>query len=184
MPLAPFNGIAIVGEAPGADEVKAGCPFVGDAGKRLNNALENAGIDRSHCLVINPFRFRPEGNKITNFFASHRAIVSNGWHGSSLPANIGKKCLVPHDQDVAIMWKIIEQVSPRILVALGNTAMWALTHQSGGVTSLAGTTLKAVLGDVPVLVTYHPSYVNRNRSNPDIQAAFDHHLAMAVNMAR
>src|SRR5437016_2659404 len=59
--------IAIVGEAPGADEVIEGVPFVGWSGKTLDKLLSNAGILRDACFIGNVCQQRPAGNKIANF---------------------------------------------------------------------------------------------------------------------
>ena len=68
LPVLPFNGLAIVGEAPGADEVKQGQPFVGRSGQLLNELLEEAGIARAHTLIANVFRYQPPANKVAHFF--------------------------------------------------------------------------------------------------------------------
>ena len=64
--------LALIGEAPGADEIKFGRPFVGKAGQLLDRALAATGIDRDRCLIANVFRYRPPDNKIGHFFASRR----------------------------------------------------------------------------------------------------------------
>ena len=68
-----WNGLVLVGEAPGKDEVRLGHPFVGRSGQLLNEILAEAGIDRARSLVANVFRFQPPGNKVDHFFISKRA---------------------------------------------------------------------------------------------------------------
>ena len=68
-------GIVLVGEAPGAEEVRLGHPFVGRSGQLLDKILEKAGIDRKQCLVANVFRTQPPGNKVDHFFISRRAAA-------------------------------------------------------------------------------------------------------------
>lgn len=59
----PLNAsIALVGEAPGAQEDAEGVPFVGDAGKELNRVLDLVGIDRSRLYITNVVLVRPPGN--------------------------------------------------------------------------------------------------------------------------
>jgi DNA polymerase len=55
--------VMIVGEAPGAQEDKAGRPFVGNGGKLLDRLLETAGLDRSRTFVTNVLKARPPGNR-------------------------------------------------------------------------------------------------------------------------
>ena len=53
----------LIGEAPGANEDKAGIPFIGDAGKKLDQLLELAGIDRNDCYFTNVCKCRPPSNR-------------------------------------------------------------------------------------------------------------------------
>ena len=62
--------IMIVGEAPGADEVKAMQPFVGASGRELDKMLSEAGIIRADCFITNVCKRRPPANDITNFLLS------------------------------------------------------------------------------------------------------------------
>jgi uracil-DNA glycosylase len=55
--------VVIVGEAPGASEDKAGCPFVGRAGKLLDTLLEEAGLQRDDVFITNVVKARPPGNR-------------------------------------------------------------------------------------------------------------------------
>ena len=70
--LRPGSHIFVVGEAPGEDEDRSGIPFVGKAGKLLNQLLEQAGINRAEVSIGNVARERPPGNKITFFFEDAR----------------------------------------------------------------------------------------------------------------
>lgn len=56
--------IALVGEAPGADEARIGKPFQGQSGKLLNQLLQKAGISRADCYLDNVFPHRPPNNYI------------------------------------------------------------------------------------------------------------------------
>ena len=61
----PVGGrIAIIGEAPGAEEARTGKPFVGVSGRLLDENLKSVGLDRATCLVGNTFRYQPPGNKL------------------------------------------------------------------------------------------------------------------------
>uniref|UniRef100_A0A6M3J2H4 Type-4 uracil-DNA glycosylase n=1 Tax=viral metagenome TaxID=1070528 RepID=A0A6M3J2H4_9ZZZZ len=59
----PHAKYLLIGEAPGREEDRAGIPFIGDAGKRLNDLLERAGIDPNDCYFSNTVRCRPPKNR-------------------------------------------------------------------------------------------------------------------------
>src|SRR5690606_35147970 len=67
--------LAIVGEAPGADEETQGMPFVGAAGALLDNLLASCGVDRASCFVGNVCKVRPPGNKIEEFGYDHDLVL-------------------------------------------------------------------------------------------------------------
>src|SRR5580692_1651630 len=77
-PTGKANGLVLVGEAPGAEEVRLGHPFVGRSGQLLDKMLMRAGIERKQCMVANVFRYQPPGNKVDHFFISRRAAKQQG----------------------------------------------------------------------------------------------------------
>jgi uracil-DNA glycosylase family 4 len=135
--------IMLLGEAPGETEDRVGLPFQGPAGRTLNTLLNQAGIIRSQCLIANVARERPPSNKIEHYF-------------------LDKKCTIPKPR--MIEWigqlkKEIESYRPNIVIALGATALWALTGLKG-IKAYRGSTIESTL--VPgqkVLPTYHPQAV-------------------------
>lgn len=182
LPSRPFCGLALVGEAPGKDEVLQGVPFSGAAGAVLDAMLEKAGIDRAACLVANPFRYRPEGNRIGLFFASKARAKAEGLAiNTRLAPFQSGYCLAPHDQDVRILWRILREHAPRAILTMGNTALWSLTFQTG-ILKLAGQTFRSEACAAPIVATYHPSYLLRQRS-PETDAAFLSHLRAAAALA-
>jgi DNA polymerase len=181
-PSAPFSGIAIIGEAPGRDEIAKGHPFAGAAGRFLDQALADVGIDRASCLVANPFRYRPVNNRIGCFFASKTRAKAEGIEiNERLPAYQSGYCIVPHDNDIRLLWRLLKEASPRAIVALGNTAIWALCLQTG-VVKLAGQVLATKACSAPVIPTYHPAYLLR-RHNAEDDAAFRAHFRLAMQRA-
>jgi uracil-DNA glycosylase family 4 len=136
--------IMLVGEAPGDEEDKTGRPFIGPAGHTLDNILAQAGVARYQCLVTNVARERPPANKISYFFED-------------------KKCTIPKPKLIAWIQKLKEEIElykPNIIVALGATALWALTGEKK-ISDFRGYVLPCTL--VPgkkVLATYHPQAVN------------------------
>ena len=140
----PDAKIMIVGEAPGKEEDESGKPFQGYAGQTLNNLLGQAGIARYQCLVTNVARERPPANKISFYFED-------------------KKCTVPKPKLIGWIGELkaeIELYKPNIIIALGATALWALTGEKK-ISDFRGYILPCTL--VPgrkVLATYHPQAVN------------------------
>lgn len=102
--------LAIVGEAPGEDEESIGRPFVGASGKLLDKVLVQAGIDRARCFIGNVCQFRPPGNKITEFGYQHELV----------------------QQGLVELRQQLTSFKPNCVLALGNTAMWAMTGNPYG----------------------------------------------------
>lgn len=141
----PTNAkIMLVGESPGEEEDNLGKPFVGYAGKTLDALLSQAGIARYQCLVTNVARERPPANKIHFFFED-------------------KKCTIPKPKLQVWIEKLKEEIElyrPNVIIALGVTALWALTGEKR-ISEFRGYILPCTL--VPgqkVLATYHPQAVN------------------------
>jgi len=136
--------IMLVGEAPGTEEDKTGRPFQGYAGQTLDNLLGQANIPRYQCLVTNVAREKPPAGRIFYFFED-------------------KKCTIPKPKLAAWIDKLKEEIilyNPNIIIALGATALWALTGEKK-ISDFRGYILPCTL--VPgkkVLPTYHPQAIN------------------------
>jgi uracil-DNA glycosylase family 4 len=148
--VGPANAkIFLVGEAPGKDEDRIGQPFVGYAGKTLNWLLGQAGISRAEVKIANVARVRPPNNKIATYFED-------------------RQCTIPTLQ--MAQWIIelkqeLEECQPNIVVALGATALWALTGEKS-IGKLRGYTLPCQLvPGMKVLATYHPQAINYEWKN-------------------
>src|SRR5204863_2266858 len=142
--------VMLVGEQPGNDEDLSGRPFVGPAGKLLDRALEEAGIDRRQAYVTNAvkhFKWEPRGK---------RRI-----HAKPNSAEIGA-CRPWLDAELKI-------VHPRVLVCLGATAAQALLGRSFKVTQQRGTFVESPLAPL-VMATVHPSSILRE-PDPDARRA-------------
>ena len=129
-----FNGIMLVGEAPGEQEEKEGVPFVGAAGRLLDGVLEECGISRASCYITNLIKERPEGNN----FAT---VSKEDWAKAK-----------------AELFEEISIVRPNIIVALGEHAFEALTGYKG-ITHWRGSIIE-VAGS-KVIGTIHPAAVLR-----------------------
>lgn len=151
--------IMIVGEAPGEHEVQAGSPFVGASGQELNKMLHEVGIMRSECFVTNVCRIRPPGNDIGAFVALKKKDITLAHQ----PLR-DKYVLRPVIEGYNLLRREIELVKPKVIVACGNLALWALTGAWGIVKwrgSILG--LDGIQTDNgPFIVpTYHPAAVLR-----------------------
>lgn len=159
--------IAIVGEAPGAEEARLGMPFVGRSGRMLDEGLAAAGIARGDCLVANVFRRQPPGNKVGHFFASRARAKREGRALDERWGAFGTsdRLLADFSGEIEHLRDTLAAFAPRVVIAVGRTPTWALTGQNG-ILSLRGTLLPCrlldgVLDGVEVVPTFHPSYLMR-----------------------
>jgi uracil-DNA glycosylase len=131
----PEAQICFVGEAPGADEDAQGLPFVGRAGQLLDRMIGAMGLSPERDVYIcNILKCRPPGNRRPE------------------PEEMATCIPYLHEQ-LAI-------VRPRVIVALGNTAVASLLDTKLGITKLRGQ-FKLYRGQTLVMPTYHPSYLLR-----------------------
>lgn len=183
LPQAPFSGIALVGEAPGADEVKQNQPFVGRSGQLLNKVIEQAGLTRAHLLIANTFRYQPPGNKVDHFFLSQRAAKLAGVElDMSKPkfgsAYVQAQCSGEIDEMVAVLKKY----RPRAIVAVGRTPLWALTGLNGLLAQRGKWLENILIPEIPVIATYHPSFIIRGNWHLQDEMAAD--LRQAAQLAQ
>src|SRR5687768_7088444 len=85
--------IAIIGEAPGAEEERTGQPFVGASGGLLNNLLSKTGLLRNSCFISNVVRHRPPENDIGEWISDRKTPPSPNW------VHINGKWVHPHVRD-------------------------------------------------------------------------------------
>jgi DNA polymerase len=124
----------LVGEAPGAEEDRLGDPFVGQAGKLLDNMLAAIGLSRGNNVYIaNVLKCRPPGNR------------------NPEPGEVAK--CTPH------LRRQIELIEPKLILAMGRFAAQTLLATDASIASLRGR-VHAYAG-VPLIVTYHPAYLLR-----------------------
>ena len=151
--------IAFVGEAPGEMEETIGLPFVGKAGQEFTALLQESGIRRSDCYLTNVLFTRPPGNKLDEFLIK-KADCPPGY--SLPPLALGKYLhpdLLPEINRLRIE---LQELRPNLTVALGNTALWALTG-CGAIGANRGAVMESTLvAGAKVLPTYHPAAVLRN----------------------
>lgn len=174
-----WNGVVLVGEAPGAEEARLGRPFVGRSGQLLDKVLAEAGIDRAACLIANVFRYRPPDNKIDHFFVSRRAATSQN---IAIVEEFGKfgscYCKAEYAGEIRHLAQMLQDRKPKSIIALGRTPLWALTGANGLLDKI-GTPLPCRLApDLMVTPTYHPSFILRG--NWGFQEKWVRHLITAV----
>jgi len=143
-----------VGEGPGADEDERGEPFVGQAGKLLDNMLASIKLKRGNNVYIaNIVKCRPPNNRAPE-------------------ADEVATCLPYLKQQIA-------HIKPKLIVALGKTAATSLLGKEATLGSMRGT-LHDFEG-IPLLVTYHPAYLLRS---PAEKAKAWQDLCMAVKQMK
>jgi uracil-DNA glycosylase len=132
--------LMFVGEAPGADEDEQGEPFVGKAGQLLNKILETMGLSRGAVYIANILKCRPD--------------TPGQAYGNRKPTSEEMQTCIPflHEQ--------IDLIRPKVLVALGGTAIEGLLGKTAGITRLRGHW--QTYRGTPLMPTYHPAFVLRN----------------------
>ncbi|MEO8372446.1 MAG: uracil-DNA glycosylase [Candidatus Solibacter sp.] len=131
--------VVFVGEGPGADEDAQGIPFVGRAGQLLTQMIEGTArkegmnLQRADIYIANVVKCRPPENR------------------------------APEPEEMEICGQFLHRqlmaIKPKAICALGGTAARALTGHKEGVTKMRGKWFK--WQEIPVMVTYHPSYLLR-----------------------
>ena len=149
--------IVLVGEAWGESEDREKRPFCGASGQELTRMLLEAGIDRYGCFLTNVFNFRPKDNKIeevcgakSSALPGYPPLIKSKFVQQKFSSELDRLGdeLIAHD--------------PNVVVALGNTPMWALLGRAG-ISKLRGTTHQSThtAAGFKVLPTYHPAAVVR-----------------------
>ena len=135
--------LMFIGEAPGQDEDREGEPFVGAAGQLLTKLIQATGLNRDTVYIANILKCRPD-----------------------TPGRIsGNRKPRPEEMATCFPWvkRQIEIIRPKVIVAVGGTAVEGLLGtMPTGITRLRGK-WQSYRG-VPVMPTFHPSYVLRNQS--------------------
>jgi DNA polymerase len=145
--------------------------------------LRDAGIDRGACLIANVFRFQPPGNQVGHFFSSRTKARQ---HGVTVAENLGPFggsawCLAAFAGEIELLAATLAELRPAAIVALGRTPLWALTGL-GGILERRGTVQPCrLLAGVPVVPTYHPSYLLRGQRQ--LEPLFQADLQLAARLA-
>ena len=140
----PHAKLMFVGEGPGADEDAQGEPFVGRAGQKLNEMIHAIGLERKDVYIANVVKCRPPGNRD------------------------------PESDEVAtcspFLFRQIEAIQPKAIVALGSPATKTLLATKAGITSLRGRWGR--FRGIPVMPTFHPAFLLRKYTVENRLAVF------------
>jgi DNA polymerase len=148
--------LMFVGEAPGADEDEQGEPFVGKAGQLLTKIIQATGLSRADVYIANILKCRPD--------------TPGQAAGNRKPKPDEMATCIPylHEQ--------IDLIRPKVIVALGATAVEGLLGKTLGITKLRGT-WKTYRG-TPLMPTYHPAYLLRNQAMSEKRKVWEDMLAV------
>jgi len=129
--------VLFIGEGPGADEDRTGRPFVGAAGQYLDTWLPPIGLERQRCFIANTVKCRPPQNR------------------------------EPHPEEITACFpyllRQIEALRPKVICCLGRIAAQRLLGTTASLGELRGR--KHQWKGIPVVVTYHPSAVLRDKAS-------------------
>jgi uracil-DNA glycosylase len=134
--------LMFVGEAPGADEDTEGEPFVGLAGQLLTRIIKTMGFSRETVYIANVLKCRPD--------------TPGQSSGNRKPTLEEMQTCLPY------LLAQIDIIQPKVIVALGATAMEGLFGVPCRITKLRG--IWKTFRNIPVMPTYHPAYLLRNQS--------------------
>jgi DNA polymerase len=148
--------LMFVGEAPGADEDAQGEPFVGKAGELLTKIITATGLKRGDVYIANILKCRPD--------------MPVGSSGNRKPRPEEMATCIPylHEQ--------IDLIRPKVLVALGATAVEGLLGKTIGITKLRGHWRE--YRGIPLMPTYHPAYLLRNQAVSEKRKVWEDMLAV------
>jgi uracil-DNA glycosylase len=134
--------LMFIGEAPGADEDVQGEPFVGAAGQLLTRIIQAMGLRRDSVYIANILKCRPD--------------TPGQRSGNRKPTPEEMQTCIPylHEQ--------IDLIGPKVIVALGATAVEGLLGKTAGITRLRGHW--QIYRGIPLMPTYHPAYLLRNQA--------------------
>jgi len=147
--------LMFVGEAPGADEDEQGEPFVGKAGQLLTKIIQATGLSRADVYIANILKCRPD--------------TPGQAAGNRKPTPEEMQTCIPylHEQ--------IDLIRPKVIVALGATAVEGLLGKTVGITKLRGHW--QTYRGTPLMPTYHPAYLLRNQAMSEKRRVWEDMLA-------
>ena len=158
----PDADLMFIGEAPGADEDQQGEPFVGRAGQLLTKIIETMGFKRSDVYIANILKCRPD--------------MPRGSSGNRPPTPEEMQTCLPY------LAEQIEIIRPKVMVALGKTAVEGLLGACGPMREMRGRWHSHQ--ETPLMITYHPSYLLRNQSPTEKRKVWEDMLQVLERLGR
>jgi len=154
--------LMFVGEAPGADEDEQGEPFVGKAGQLLTKISHTMGFTRDTVYIANILKCRPDTPGLS---AGNRKPTAEEMN-TCLPYLLAQ----------------VDLIQPKVIVALGATAVEGLLGKTAGITRLRGQWQE--FHAVPVMPTYHPAYLLRNQAPGEKRKVWEDMLQVLERLGR
>lgn len=158
----PDAELMFIGEAPGADEDRLGEPFVGRAGQLLTKIIAAMGFTRDDVYIANVLKCRPN--------------MPAGEPGNRRPTAAEMETCLPY------LTEQIEIIRPKVLVALGATAVEGLLGFREPMGKLRGRW--HAYHETPLMITFHPSYLLRNQSNTEKRKVWEDMLLVLERLER
>ncbi len=158
----PDAELMFIGEAPGADEDRQGEPFVGRAGQLLTKIIAAMGFSRDDVYIANVLKCRPN--------------MPAGEPGNRKPTAEEMATCLPY------LSEQIEIIGPKVLVALGATAVEGLLKVREPMGRMRGRW--HAYGETPLMITFHPSYLLRNQSNTEKRKVWEDMLLVLERLER
>lgn len=170
--LNPNASVMLLGQAPGATEVRRGVPFCGPAGHELDKWLVHAGlaqvregeggrkwVDRGHLAITNVFDEELPAGGLAAMTATRKEAKEEGWEPTTSAIVRGRYLRPQYVGCLARLDSEIATVRPNIIVAFGNEALWALNGHLG-IESWRGTLFMSRFGP-KAIATFHPASILR-----------------------
>jgi uracil-DNA glycosylase len=158
----PDAELMFIGEAPGADEDRQGEPFVGRAGQLLTKIIAAMGFSRADVYIANVLKCRPD--------------MPAGSSGNRPPTPEEMQTCLPYlGEQIAI-------IGPKVLVALGATAVEGLLGSRGTMREMRGRWHSHQ--ETPLMITYHPSYLLRNQAPAEKRKVWEDMLQVLERLGR
>ena len=158
----PDAELMFIGEAPGADEDARGEPFVGRAGQLLTKIIETMGFSRAEVYIANVLKCRPD--------------MPRGSSGNRPPTPEEMQTCLPY------LAEQIDIIQPKVLVALGATAVEGLLGTRGTMREMRGRWHSH--HETPLMITYHPSYLLRNQAPSEKRKVWEDMLQVLERLER
>src|SRR5687768_6078504 len=158
----PDAEVMCIGEAPGADEDARGEPFVGRAGQLLTKIIAAMGFCRSDVYIANVLKCRPD--------------MPRGSSGNRPPTPTEMQTCLPY------LAEQIDIIQPKVMVALGATAVEGLLGTRGTMREMRGKWHSH--RETPLMITYHPSYLLRNQAPSEKRKVWEDMLQVLERIGR